>query len=324
MKTEVPEAQSRSRELNVCLVGMPNAGKTTLMNAITGGNFRTANYPGVTVSLLQGKSKSEFGPALNIVDLPGVHSHVAPSPEEELACRVIEGKHARVRPDAFVLVVDATQLERHIKFAGFVAKQGKPLVVALTMTDLLPRMRLSVDATKLAAALGVPVVPVDARTGAGVPDLVKTLYAFAGAPLMGSALARLPDEPVAGFNAVRELLRKSQSVRRVGVLSVGDTGSHRFASAVGFSGVLRRPGIPVCRDFLGSPALHGRDRCLVLRYRRSPHAGVAQFDDRSLSRRRSDRRRWSGCRLLPANHDSVFSDDVARGLRIPGARCHAR
>src|SRR5215470_2492583 len=111
MKVSPQEIEVENRELTVCLVGMPNSGKTTLMNAITGGNFRTANYPGVTVSLLQGKSKPDFGPSLNVVDLPGVHSIVDPSPEEDLACRVIESKHKRVQPDAFVLVVDATQLE---------------------------------------------------------------------------------------------------------------------------------------------------------------------------------------------------------------------
>jgi len=117
---------------------MPNAGKTTLMNALTGGNFKTANYPGVTVSLLRGNSKPEFGSTRNIVDLPGVHSSVAPSPEEELAVQVIEGRHPRVRPDAFILVVDATQLERHLKFAGLVGRQGKPTVIALRWSTSCP------------------------------------------------------------------------------------------------------------------------------------------------------------------------------------------
>src|SRR5262245_18082851 len=159
--TTEPEPTTATREQNVCLVGMPNSGKTTLMNALTGGNFKTANYPGVTVSLLRGKSKPDLGPTINVVDLPGVHSSVAPSPEEELACSVIEGKHARVRPDAFVLVVDATQLERHLKFAGFVARQEKAVLIALTMVDLLPRMNQSLDIAKLQNALGVPVIPVD-------------------------------------------------------------------------------------------------------------------------------------------------------------------
>ena len=67
------------------IISHPDAGKTTLMNALTGGNFKTANYPGVTVSLLRGSSKPEFGAPRSIVDLPGVHSSVSPSPEEELA-----------------------------------------------------------------------------------------------------------------------------------------------------------------------------------------------------------------------------------------------
>src|SRR5690349_16444954 len=106
---EATAPKTASKELTICLVGMPNAGKTTLMNALTGGTFTTANYPGVTVSLLRGRTKPEFGAVRNIVDLPGVHSPIAPSPEEELACSVIEGKNTRVRPDGFILVVDATQ-----------------------------------------------------------------------------------------------------------------------------------------------------------------------------------------------------------------------
>ncbi len=211
--TDVEPHHSKTEDQNVCLVGMPNAGKTTLMNALTGGNFKTANYPGVTVSLLRGRTKPEFGAARNLIDLPGVHSVVAPSPEEELACQVIEGKHGKVKPDAFVLVVDATQLERHLKFAGLVARQGKPVVVALTMMDLLPRTRQVVDPKGLAETLGVPVVPVDPRTGKGMEDLIGSLdLAIASPAKPTNALAQLPPEPVAAFMQVRNLLRKSGAV----------------------------------------------------------------------------------------------------------------
>ncbi|KAF0248447.1 MAG: ferrous iron transport protein B, partial [bacterium] len=128
-----------------CLVGMPNAGKTTLMNALTGSNFHTANYPGVTVSLSKGKSKSSFGEQINIIDLPGVNSPFSPSQEEELSCQVLTGKHDLVKPEAFILVVDASQIERHLKFASFAARQGKPFVIALTMMDLLERIGQSLD-----------------------------------------------------------------------------------------------------------------------------------------------------------------------------------
>ncbi len=198
----------------VCLVGMPNAGKTALMNALTGGSFRTANYPGVTVSLSRGKSKRSLGPEVNLIDLPGVHSGVAPSPEEELACRVIEGRNPSVRPDGLILVIDATQLERHLKFAGYAARSGKPIVVALTMTDLLPRSGTSVNATRIEAALLVPVVSVDGRTGWGADELIKALATAierGGQP--DNVLAALPDEPVAAYKAVRELLVQSGAVK---------------------------------------------------------------------------------------------------------------
>src|SRR5262245_15827712 len=199
MSTTTSAAQPQTKELTVCLVGMPNSGKTTLMNAITGGSFHTANYAGVTVSLLRGKSLPEFGESFNVVDLPGVHSTVAPSPEEELACSVIEGNNARVKPDAFVLVADATQLERHLKFAGFVARQGKPIVIALTMMDLLPQTDQFVDPKRLQAAFGVPVVPIDPRTGEGVGEIVRILQASSIFPQTESALSRLPRDPTEAF-----------------------------------------------------------------------------------------------------------------------------
>lgn len=209
-----PSTTSPSKDHVVCLVGMPNSGKTTLMNALTGGNFKTANYAGVTVSLLRGRSKPEFGASRNIVDLPGVHSSVAPSPEEELAVEVIEGRHPKVKPDAFILVVDATQLERHLKFGGLVGRQGKPTVVALTMVDLLDRTGQSVHALKLSNALGIPVIPVDPRSGHGVKELLAALDGLSGMLWVGNALSEVDPEPVTAFKQIQELLRRSGAVSR--------------------------------------------------------------------------------------------------------------
>jgi ferrous iron transport protein B len=209
-----PLIEPPSHLSTVCLAGAPNAGKTALMNALTGGSFHTANYPGVTVTLSRGKSKSEFGPQVLLVDLPGVHSTSATSPEEELSCRVIESQHHSVIPEVLVVAVDATQLERHLRLASFVARQDKPTVIALTMMDLLARTRQTVNVRKLEAALGVPVVPVDGRTGWGAAELMTAVHtALAGSVSGRSALGNLPLEPVAAYAAIRELLTKSEALK---------------------------------------------------------------------------------------------------------------
>src|ERR1041384_1718949 len=211
---ETHSPETRSLPLTVCLTGAPNAGKTALMNALTGGNFHTANYPGVTVTLSRGKTKPQFGPQILLIDLPGVHSTSAVSPEEELSCRVIEGRHETVKPDALIIAVDATQLERHLRFASIVARQHKPMVIALTMMDLLPRTQQSVSARKLEAALEIPVVPVDGRTGWGAADLMIALRAvLARSATRPGPLADLAEEPVSAYKSIRKLLTESGALK---------------------------------------------------------------------------------------------------------------
>jgi ferrous iron transport protein B len=201
--------------LTVCLAGVPNAGKTALMNGLTGGGFHTANYPGATVTLSRGKSRPQLGPPATIVDLPGVHSTAATTPEETLSCEVIEGRHHSITPDALIIVVDATQLERHLKFASYVARQGKPFVIALTMMDLLAQSGQSVNTTKLSAALGATVVAVDGRTAWGVEELMTELRRAASEPFNDhNALAMLNDDPVVAYRELERLLERSEARRQ--------------------------------------------------------------------------------------------------------------
>ncbi len=212
-----PESKrdQKAKPLTACLAGVPNAGKTALMNALTGGSFHTANYPGVTVTISRGRTRAEFGPEMTLIDLPGVHSARAASPEEELSCQVLEGRHPSIHPDAIIAVVDSTQLERHLKFASFTARRGKPLVLALTMMDMLARSGQSISANKLAEALGVPVVCVDGRTGWGAEEVISTLRREIEKPVTeDSALARIPDEPVAAYREIRHLLDLSGAIKK--------------------------------------------------------------------------------------------------------------
>jgi ferrous iron transport protein B len=169
-----------SAALRVLLVGGPNVGKSTLFNALTGARQHTTNAPGTTVELATGTWRtpgSGGGPATErmVVDLPGSYSLLARSADEQVtADAVSEFAGAGERPGVVVVVLDATTLARSLYLLAQVAGVGVPLVVALTMLDLAgaatdsPTCAASPDALAgaLAAAVGVPVVPMDARTRA--------------------------------------------------------------------------------------------------------------------------------------------------------------
>ncbi len=171
------ETAPAARELTVALAGNPNAGKTSLFNALTGLRQKVANYPGVTVERKEGVwTLGEGGAHARLVDLPGLYSLDAASLDERIARDVLMGRAEGVpRPDVIVAVVDATNLERNLYLATQLFETGRPVVVALTMVDLAERQKLEVDAEKLSAALGVPVVPVVATQGRGLDALARAV-----------------------------------------------------------------------------------------------------------------------------------------------------
>ena len=170
----------RARALTVALAGNPNAGKTSLFNALTGLRQKVANYPGVTVERKEGmwSLPATEGPTqARLVDLPGLYSLAAASIDEEIARDVIMGRMSGVVPvpDVVVAVVDATNLERNLYLVTQLLETGRPLVVALTMVDLATRRGLEIDAGQLGAALGVPVVPVVATQRRGLEALAAAV-----------------------------------------------------------------------------------------------------------------------------------------------------
>lgn len=159
--TENGEA-GQLRPLTIALAGNPNAGKTTLFNALTGLRQKVANYPGVTVERKEGHwaLAPHLPPAL-LIDLPGLYSLDAASLDEQIARDVITGRIADLSaPDVIVAVVDATNLERNLYLVTQLLEYGRPLVIALTMVDLAEKRKLKVDEKRLTEELGVTVVPV--------------------------------------------------------------------------------------------------------------------------------------------------------------------
>ncbi len=159
----------------IAIAGNPNAGKTTLFNALTGASARVGNYPGVTVEQKKGTLRLPDGKTTTCIDLPGCYSLTARSSEEHIAHEALVGRLHGSLPNAVVCVVDATQLARGLYLVMQLIEMGLPVLVALNMMDLTHQRGQRVNVALLERRLGVPVVPITARTSVGVPHLLRIL-----------------------------------------------------------------------------------------------------------------------------------------------------
>jgi ferrous iron transport protein B len=165
-----------TKPITVALAGNPNSGKTTLFNALTGARQHVGNYPGVTVEKKEGLHVTPAGESINIVDLPGTYSLTAYSVEEVVARDYL----VQERPDVVVNIVDASNLERNLYLTTQFLELGVPMVVALNMMDVAEDRGITIQASRLAELLGVPVVPIVARSNKGTAELMATALTQAG------------------------------------------------------------------------------------------------------------------------------------------------
>ncbi|PSJ41698.1 ferrous iron transporter B [Allosphingosinicella deserti] len=160
----------------VAVVGNPNAGKSALFNMLTGARQKVGNYPGVTVERKAGRLFLPDGRPIELVDLPGAYSLEPSSPDEEVTRDVVLGKQDGERlPDALLLVLDATNLDNHLRFALQLIDLGLPTVVALNMVDLARRDGLEIDPQILERELGVPVIATVAVRRRGTDELREAI-----------------------------------------------------------------------------------------------------------------------------------------------------
>jgi len=161
--------------MKIALVGNPNSGKTSVFNQLTGLNQKIGNFPGVTVDKKSGILKKSDTPH-EIIDLPGIYSLYPKTQDEQVVFDILSNKNHRDYPDRIVVVVDASNLERNLLLFTQVLDMGLPITMALNMTDIADKRGLVIDVAKLSELLGgIKIVPIVARSGKGIQELIDDI-----------------------------------------------------------------------------------------------------------------------------------------------------
>jgi len=191
-----PETPAGQDAVRVALVGMPNTGKSTLFNRLTGGHAEIANWPGLTVDLLRGTlPPGRQGRAYELIDLPGIHGLSGGGPEQTSEDEAIVLRFLQSTPPQLVVVVlNAAQAASQLRLLLQVQALGFPTLLALNMSDEARRFGVAIDADRLGERLDLPVLVVSAREGEGIAALLQAIHDADPTP-EGHAAGAVPVAP---------------------------------------------------------------------------------------------------------------------------------
>lgn len=191
--------------ITIALAGNPNCGKTTLFNEITGSRQHVGNWPGVTVDKKDGIYKKNK--EVTILDLPGTYS-LSPYSAEEIVARDYIVKE---KPDAVINIVDATSIERNLYLTLQIMETRIPMVVALNMMDEVAARGDKIDCEKLSLTLGIPVVPIVARSGKGMHELMDAAIQVAKSGHKPEKVELFDDELANAIDSIADILGGTDS-----------------------------------------------------------------------------------------------------------------
>lgn len=186
--------------MTIALAGNPNCGKTTLFNELTGSKQHVGNWPGVTVDKKEGVYKKNKD--VVILDLPGTYS-LSPYSAEEIVARDYIVKE---KPDAVINIVDGTSIERNLYLSMQVMETRIPMVIAMNMMDEVEARGDKIDCGKLSEILGVPVVPIVARSGKGLKELMDAAVEVAKNHQQPEKITLFDDDLESSVEAIAEVL----------------------------------------------------------------------------------------------------------------------
>ena len=267
----------------VALVGNPNAGKSTLFNALSGLRQHVGNYPGVTVEMKKGHFT--LGTLrCDLIDLPGTYSLAPRSPDEMVAVDLLLGRRPEEpRPDVLLSVVDASNLDRHLYLTTQMMELGRPVVLVVNMIDVAEAQGIRIDIERLERETGLPTVAIQANTGKGIPALkAKLELARHAKPPTPPAL---PEPILRETQAlVRDLPALPEFLARRALLDVGGTAEE---TALRTGGAALQAKIAAARERLMAagcpiPAAEAKARYAWIRARTA--AAVTKPDLRPVTR----------------------------------------
>ncbi len=161
------------KQATIALVGNPNSGKTSIFNLLTGLQQQTGNFPGITVDKKVGSVRLEAKHSFKLVDFPGAYSFYPNAQDERLVVQSFCNPQDADFPDAFIYVADTTKLDKHLLLFSQIQDLGKPVILALSMSDLAEKDDFLLDHETLSKRLNVPIVMISGRTGSGRKELLK-------------------------------------------------------------------------------------------------------------------------------------------------------